>query len=166
MSWLWLLVRIYWHDLWVWNREQRALLVVRRGARLNFEIAKRRRTLSAGDEYEYKGHVVYVPPGVGWDWLGGERRFIGVSDGEVVATPFSGTGKQVDEQFISDLVRGSVMTKLMTSFTGSMFNWKWLLLIGALGVIGYVVYTQFIGGGGEVGPVPSPTTTPYYYPGG
>lgn len=164
MSWFWFIMRIYWHDLWVWDKSQRALVIIRRGHRINFEIAKRKRTLSAGDEYEYKRHVIYVPPPVGWDWLGSERRIIGVTDGEVICTPFKGTGLQVDEQFVSDIVRGSVMTKLMASFTGSIFNWKWLLIIGIVGVIGYVVYTQFIAGGGT--PMPTPTPTPYNVGGG
>jgi len=162
---LWIKAQL--QDLVYWNQDDKCIVIVRYGTRVRLTIGRRIKTLEQGIEYRYGKNLLIVPVGEEWTYFGG-RRVLGVAAGELVSCPFKGTGKLQDETWISEFCQGSAMTRLYGSYAGSVFNWKWILLIGGIGLALFVGYQAFFGGGlGFLGGggVPTPTPLPTFNPG-
>jgi len=96
-----------------------------------------------------------------------DERLLFMVDGEVVTSPLVGTGVPMEQTILSQFVRGtSVKQALDTLSDGNRsLNWgsmKWLLLIAAVAVIGFVVWKFVLKGHlpGVVSPTVTPTPTP------
>jgi hypothetical protein len=173
--WWWFGVRMWW---WKFRNyaNDRAVIRVVQGPFHDDELATRRCITKDGNVFQYGKHIVLVHadhPYTIWE----DEHVIYVVDGEVIASPVKGTGKQLDESLISSFTEGNAVTELSESMEapaqgGMGFKQlRWVLLIVAVAVILFVVY-KFVLHGHIPGtapavtptptPTPSPMTTPHF----
>jgi hypothetical protein len=163
---------MWWWRLWNAG-EDRAVLIIRQGVFYDLELMRRRVITKDGDIYTYGKHMVLVPVDFPFEVYERER-FLGMVDGELVTTPFVGTGIAMDESLISSFMGGNAVTQLSDSMEypphGGM-NFKqlrWVLLVVALIVVGFVVWKFVLHGqipGTTPTVTPTPTPTPQPTPG-
>lgn len=165
------LIHWWWFGIcmWWWRLrnapEDRALIMVRQGHYYWLEFGNRRCVTKDGDVLQYGRHIVLANDKIPFESFEDER-FLGLVDGEVVQSPFTGTGERKDETLISDFMQGNAVVQLSESIEqpgrrgGLDFKTiRWLLLGVAIIVIGIVVW-KFVLHGQLPGSTPTPTLTP------
>ena len=155
---------------WFWRLRNadrdRAIVIERQGVYYDEYRARLWRKTSTAWGYIYAGHeLVLVPVKHEWETFK-QERLIGVVNGEVVATPFKGTGEAMDADGLSIFFESHAIADLGNEYEresrGGM-NWKILAIIAAVAVIGFVVWKFVLHGqmpGSAITPTPTPTPTP------
>lgn len=143
------------------------VVIFRSGNEYWWDLAKWQKTLAEAEVYFCKDEVIFVPKHLEYAIWRGER-LIGMVAGEMVACPFKGSGKQLDDAMISRLAQGSSLHEMMSSYegVGTKLPVKWILVGVVVLVILFVVWKfvlhgQIPGLGGNstvVTPTPTPVT--------
>lgn len=166
LSWYWFGVRIWWWRL-RHSANTRAFILERDGLYYELFLGVRTTVDKKGETYEYGDTVILVPDTHPWETYEDER-LLGVTDGQLVATPFMGNGTQLEASVISQLCRGNVARQYAESYTianRSPFNLRLFLIIAAIAVILFCIYKFVLHGHipgitPAVTPTPTPTPTP------
>lgn len=170
---MWTVIHWWWFGVCVWwwrfrnDANDRAFLMLRQGHYYDHQLMVRKCITKDGDVYSYDKHIVLVKkdhPFESWE----DERFLGEVDGELVATPFTGTGVPMDDSLVSSFMQGNATVQLSNSMeapargVNNIGALKWVALIVAVIVIAFVVYKYILHGhlpgiGGAVVPTPTPT---------
>jgi hypothetical protein len=173
---MWTVIHWWWFGVCVWwwrlrnDANDRAFLMVRQGHYYDHRLAVRKCITRDGEVYSHGKHIVLVHkqhPFESWE----DERLLAETDGELIATPFTGTGVSMDESLISSFMQGDATVQLSNSMEApaqggrAIGALKWVLLVVAVIVIAVVVYKfvlhgQIPGITPAVMPTPSPTPAP------
>jgi hypothetical protein len=142
--------------------------MLRQGHYYDHRLMVRKCITKDGDVYSYGKHIVLVKkdhPFESWE----DERFLGEVDGELIATPFVGTGVAMDDSLVSSFMQGNATVQLSNSMeapargVNNLGALKWVALVVAVVVIGFVIYKYILHGhipGITPAVVPTPTPTP------
>lgn len=169
---MWTIIHWWWFGVCVWwwrlrnDANDRAFLMVRQGHYYDHRLAVRKCITHDGEVYSHGKHITLVQkqhPFESWE----DERFLGEVDGELIATPFTGTGVTMDESLVSSFMQGNATVQLSDSMEapargGANFGaLKWVLLAVAVVVIGVVIYKYVLHGHiPGITPTVNPTPTP------
>ena len=169
---MWTIIHWWWFGVCVWwwrlrnDANDRAFLMLRQGHYYDHRMMVRKCTTKDGEVYSYGKHIVLVKndhPFESWE----DERFLGEVDGELIATPFTGTGVTMDESLVSSFMQGNATVQLSNSMeapargVNNLGALKWVLLAVAVVVIGVVVYKYVLHGQiPGITPTVNPTPTP------
>ena len=139
-------------EKWLGNNPSNGLVYVKAGNQIVAVKAKRDYVAAEGQLYLYRwlGKVceVVVPENYGYSYFRG-RRVIGVEDGKLLASPLGNASPdKLGESDVSSLILGRTVVDLVRTITGKKSSpWLWLLIGLGVGLIGFMLYQHFIGGG-------------------
>jgi hypothetical protein len=169
---MWTVFHWWWFGVCVWwwrlrnDANDRAFLMVRQGHYYDHRLAVRKCITRDGEVYSHGKHITLVQkqhPFESWE----DERFLGEVDGELIATPFTGTGVTMDESLVSSFMQGNATVQLSDSMEAparGINNFgalKWVALVVAVVVIGVVVYKYVLHGHiPGITPTVNPTLTP------
>jgi len=169
---MWTIIHWWWFGVCVWwwrlrnDANDRAFLMLRQGHYFDHRLMVRKCTTRDGEVYSYGKHIVLVKkdhPFESWE----DERFLGEVDGELIATPFAGTGVPMDDSLVSSFMQGNATVQLSNSMeapargVNNLGALKWVLLAVAVVVIVVVVYKYVLHGQiPGITPTVNPTPTP------
>lgn len=158
--------------MWWWRlrnaAEDRAILIMRQGPYYEIILVTRRCITKDGEIYQYGRHILLVNKDHPFEVLEDER-ILGTANGELIATPFTGTGVLMEESLISSFMQGNATVQLSDSIESpgrrgglDFKQLRWVLLAVGLIVAGvvvwkYVLHGHLPGSTPEVTPGPGPT---------
>jgi hypothetical protein len=175
--WAWFGLRLGWWKLRHSARD-RALIMIRQGVYYDLEMAHTIFRAKQGAMYAFgdSGIAYALDEIIKKDVKARKRdsfevyedeRLLFMVDGEVVTCPVEGTGMPMEDTELSDFNRGDAVHQAMQSIQGPAHgfagNWKLFLAIGAIVIIGFVIYKFVLHGhipGTGVAPTPTPTPIP------